>query len=156
MTYARGSVELDFDGAVSVEELAGSQSVDGLDLAFVDFIAEYDDRYVFVRVVERSDPDARSSDLLCESLARSFRETFFFHIFGDWKPKRVEYAVLFADERADIALVYVLTDELKRRIPLSHPSWSADSALRVTIMTPDQWKKRFGGVRTTSTDQTSE
>lgn len=152
MTLTKGRYELNFDAAAGATVLGAEATKDHSDLLLVDFVVEYDDRYLFVEILDSPDsggsdlPERFRSDALCDTLARMYRDSVFFHSFGgDRRPKRVEYAVLYTIPGVDGTLVSVLQDELKRRIPLSHPVWSADSAASCSVMTPEQWKKRYGG-----------
>ena len=147
MTFTKGRYELDFDTATGATVLGAEATKDHSDLLLVDVVVEYDDRYLFVQILEPDGPDAPArfrADSLCDTLARMYRDSMFFHSFGDRQPKRVEYAVLYTVTGVDGILVSVVQDELKRRIPLSHPVWNADSAASCSVMTPGQWKKRYG------------
>ncbi len=153
MTLTKDRYELNFDAAIDATVLGAEATKDHSDLLLVDFVVEYDDRYLFVEILDSLDLLASNdsdltgrfrSDALCDLLARMYRDSMFFHSFGDRRPKRVEYAVLYTIPGVDGILVSVLQDELKRRIPLSHPVWNADSAASCSVMTPEQWKKRYG------------
>ncbi len=147
MTLTKGRYELNFDAATDATVWGEEATKDHSDLLLVDFVVEYDDRYLFVEILdsrEQNHPGDFRSDVLCERLARMYRDSMFFHSFGDRQPKRVEYAVLYTIPSVDGFLVYALQDELKRRIPLSHPVWTADSAAECAVMTVEQWKKRYG------------
>ena len=147
MTLGKGSYELDFDAAIGATALGAEATKDHSDLLLVDFVVEYEDRYLFVEILEPDGGDAQErlrSDALCERLARMYRDSMFFHSFGDRQPKAVEYAVLHTLPGIDETLVFVLQDELRRRIPLSHPVWKEDSAASCSVMTVEQWKKRYG------------
>lgn len=155
MTLTSGGYEFDFDGAVDAIELGEAATRDHSDMQLVDFAVEYDDRYIFVELVKPgegvgesmkgTDPLAHlKSERLCDELARKYRDSMFFHSHGGTRPKAVEYAVLYTPEGVDEVLVAVLQDELKRRIPLSHPVWQQDSAHSCSVMTVEQWRKRYG------------
>lgn len=137
-------VELELASAIGASDMAEARAQGAGSLDLVDVVVEFDDRYLFVRV---ADETGMKSSELCESLARAFRDSMFFHLFGDWRPKRVEYAVLCANGMIDDALVFALQDELRRRLPLSHPSWSVESASGVSVLTPAMWRRKFGDVR---------
>ena len=155
MTLTVCGYTFEFDGAVDAIELGEAATRDHSDMQLVAFAVEFDDRYVFVELVP---PKAAAkgvkaegefcarlkSERLCDELARKYRDSMFFHSHGGTTPKPVEYAVLYAPEGIDEILVTVLEDELKRRIPLSHPVWREDSADSCSVMTVNQWHKRFG------------
>lgn len=159
MTLTVGGFEFTFGGAVDAIELGEAATRDHSDMKLVDFVVEFEERYMFVEVV-RAVEDARrkgaagepgagriqalKSARLCDILARKYRDSMFFHSHGDRKPKRVEYSVLYAPAGIDEILVAVLEDELKRRIPLSHPVWQQDSAVSCSVMTAERWRKRYG------------
>ena len=150
MTLTKDRYELNFDAATDAIVLGATATKDHSDLLLVDFVVEYDDRYLFVEILDSFGPDGFDlpgrfrSDILCDLLARMYRDSMFFHSFGDRQPKHVEYAVLYTIPGVDGILVSVLQDELKRRIPLSHPVWNADSAAECSVMNPEQWRKRYG------------
>ena len=154
MTLTVGGYAFEFDGAVDAIELGEAATRDHSDMQLVAFAVEYDDRYVFVELVppnaERTAKGENEfcarlkSERLCDELARKYRDSMFFHSHGGTTPKPVEYAVLYAPEGIDEILVTVIEDELKRRIPLSHPVWREDSADSCSVMTVSQWRKRFG------------
>ena len=143
MTLTVGGYTFEFDGAVDAIELGEAATRDHSDMQLVALAVEFDDRYVFVELVEESCERLRSEPL-CDELARKYRDSMFFHSHGGTTPKPVEYAVLYALEGIDEILVTVLEDELKRRIPLSHPVWREDSADSCSVMTVSQWRKRYG------------
>lgn len=125
-------------------DVEGEERRSGLRL--VDFVVETDERYLFVSVLgdRRASGEPTRGGALCESLARAFRDSVFFHIFGEWQPKRLEFVVLCPEGGVDGALVFALQDELRRRVPISHPSWSVDSAAGVSMMNEAMWLRRFG------------
>lgn len=139
-------VALEFDDAARSTILGKAPQAAGSTLELADALIERDDRYIFVCVV-RSDGGPRpvQSSELCGRLARVYRDTFFYHSFCGRAPKRIEFAVLVATG-VDDALVYAMQDELRRRIPITHPAWQEDSAWGCVMMTPRQWERRYGRV----------
>lgn len=148
MTLTKGNIEFNFDTALGAIELGEAATQDHSNMDLVDFVVDYKNRYLFVAVLDHDTQTIRKKDLkserLCENLARKYRDSVFFHIFGERESKEVEYAVLFTPKGIDPVLVVVLQDELKRRMPFSHPAWLRDSAVACTIMDMNQWKKRYG------------
>lgn len=133
-----------FEGAINVSLLGDDAARDRASLGLAGFVVEYDDRYLFVEVIDEKNGGRLKSDALCDMLARKYRDSLFFHSFGDCSPKAVEYAVLVASPPVDGILLIALQDELKRRIPFSHPIWQGDSASACWVMNEAQWRKRYG------------
>ena len=148
MTLTKGDFEFNFDTALDAIELGEIATQGHSNMDLVDFVVDYEDRYLFVAVLDPDGQNLRKKDLrserLCDRLARKYRDSLFFHVFGEREPKDIEYAVLFTPKGIDPVLVMVLQDELKRRMPFSHPAWLRDSAAACTIMDVSQWKKRYG------------
>lgn len=134
-------IDLDFASALDIMDMSEVSARGVGSLSLVDLVVEFEDRYLFVRV---ADERGMKSSEACELLARAFRDSMFFHLFGDWRPKRVEYAVLCANGVTDDALVFALQDELRRRLPLTHPTWSVESAFGVSVMTLPMWCRKYG------------
>lgn len=141
MIVSKGGLELSFDRAIGIVRLAGSTDLGRSDIELVDFSVETDDRYLFVSIF---DTHAGASSELASRIARAFRDSVFYHLFGEWDPKRIELDVLCMIPGIDAPLASVLADDLRRRIPLSHPSWSVESAAGVYVLTEGMWRKKFG------------
>lgn len=148
MTLTKAGYEFSFDEASDVLVLGGDATAGHSDLSLVDFVVECDDRYIFVETAEgltgEDARDAMKSDFLCCDLARKYRDSLFFYSFGGRPAKSVEYAVFYANGEVDGVLLSALQDELRRRIPTSHPLWRSDSAEACFVMNVHRWKKRYG------------
>lgn len=150
MTIQNGGFKFSFGAAKDITPLGEEATKDHADLSLVDFVVELNDRYIFVEIVgaepcdSKDDVEKFKSDSLCGELARKFRDSIFFHSFGAPAKKRVEYAVLYALSGIDDILLTFLQDELRRRIPLSHPAWNDDSVADCAVMNFDGWRKKYG------------
>jgi hypothetical protein len=119
----------------------------------VDFIAEYDDRSVFVEIKDPDSPAAQNvpafeqklnSGKLVQSLSGKFRDTLFFRSIQGKDDLSVVYLVLLSMQKLEAALLLTKQDELKKSIPIRHVDWARDCAASCIILNVEQWKKRFG------------
>jgi hypothetical protein len=119
----------------------------------VDFIAEYEDRSLFVEIKDPDNPAAQNapafeqklnSGKLVQSLSGKFRDTFFFRSIQGKNDLNVVYVVLLSMQRLEAALLLTKQDELKKSIPIRHADWARDCAASCIILNVEQWKKRFG------------
>jgi hypothetical protein len=119
----------------------------------VDFIAEYDDRSVFVEIKDPDNPGAKNvtafeqklnSGKLVQSLSGKFRDTLFFRSIQGKDDLSVVYVVLLSMQKLEAALLLTKQDELKKSIPIRHADWARDCAASCIILNVKQWKKRFG------------
>lgn len=150
MTLTKNDIEFDFDSAIDAMMLGSEATGKHSNIRLVDFVVEFDDRYLFVEVIgtqnkkSQNDWRAFTSEKLCNTLARKYRDSVFFYLFGRTGRKEIEYSVLFVPTEVEPVLIMALQDELKRRIPVSHPLWEKESSLSCTIMNMAQWEKRYG------------
>lgn len=119
----------------------------------VDFIAEYDDRSVFVEIKDPDNPAAKdltafkqklNSGKLVQSLSGKFRDTLFFRSIQGKDDLSVVYVVLLSMQKLEAALLLTKQDELKKSIPIRHADWARDCAASCIVLNVKQWKKRFG------------
>lgn len=119
----------------------------------VDFIAEYEDRYIFIEIKDPDAPTAKNvpafveklnSGKLIQSLAGKFRDTLFFRSLQGKVDLSVIYVVLLSMKSLDAALLLAKQDQLKKSIPLRHSDWARDCAASCIILNVEQWKKLFG------------
>lgn len=119
----------------------------------VDFIAEYEDRSVFVEIKDPDNPASQNvpafekklnSGKLVQSLSGKFRDTLFFRSIQGKGDLSVVYVVLLSMKNLEEALLLTKQDELKKSIPIRHADWARDCAASCIILNVEQWKKRFG------------
>tara|TARA_R110002110_G_scaffold85816_4_gene223690 strand:- start:22422 stop:22826 length:405 start_codon:yes stop_codon:yes gene_type:complete len=119
----------------------------------VDFIAEYEDRYLFLEIKDPDDPAAQNvpafmeklaSGKLVQSLSGKLRDTLFFRSIQGKLDLSVTYIVLLSMENLDAALLLTKQDELQRSIPIRHQDWACDCVASCIILNIEQWKRQFG------------
>jgi len=119
----------------------------------VDFIAEYEERSIFVEIKDPDNPAAQdvpafeqklNSGKLVQSLSGKFRDTLFFRSIQGKDDLSVVYVVLLSMQKLEAALLLTKQDELKKSIPIRHADWTRDCAASCIILNVEQWKKRFG------------
>lgn len=146
-------LELDFPGANEVIHFDDDVYHGTSTVQRVDFIAVYDDRYVFVEIKDPDNPVAENvtafegklnSGKLVQSLSGKFRDTLFFRSIQGKHDLSVVYIVLLSMKKLDAALLLTKQDELRKSIPIRHADWTRDCAASCIILNVEQWKKRFG------------
>jgi len=119
----------------------------------VDFIAEYEERSIFIEIKDPDNPAAQDvpafeqklkSGKLVQSLSGKFRDTLFFRSIQGKDDISVVYVVLLSMKTLEEALLLTKQDELKKSIPMRHADWARDCAASCIILNVEQWRKRFG------------
>lgn len=119
----------------------------------VDFIAEFNDRFVFIEVKDPDRPGAANPEAfktklltgnLIPDLAGKYRDSYWFRSLSGKVTKPVHYVVLISMASLEPALLLAKQDELKRSLPIIHKDWSAPCAAGCAILNLDQYKKQFG------------
>lgn len=146
-------LEFDFTAAIEAvrfdrDDLHGHNS-----MKRVDFIAEYEERFVFLEVKDPDNPVAANpgafrqklmSGNLIPSLAGKYRDSLWFRTLCGKSGKPVHYVVLLSMATLDPALLLTKQDELHRSLPLKHKDWSIPFAQACVILNLEQYKKQFG------------
>lgn len=119
----------------------------------VDFIAEFNDRFVYLEIKDPDVPGALNpgafkakmlSGNLIPDLAGKYRDSLLFRTLSGKATKPSHYVVLLAMESLEPAFLLTKQDELQRSLPMKHPDWSAPCAQACVILNLDQYKKQFG------------
>lgn len=119
----------------------------------VDFIAEFNYRFIFIEVKDpdmpgAANPEALKTKLLTGNLipdlAGKYRDSYWFRSLSGKNTKPIHYVVLIAMASLEPALLLAKQDELKRSLPITHKDWSAPCAASCAILNLDQYKKQFG------------
>lgn len=146
-------LELAFPGAKNVIHFDDNVYHGSSTVQRVDFIAEYEDRHIFIEIKDPDIPSAQNvgafeakmkSGKLVQSLSGKFRDTLFFRSIQGHADASVLYIVLISMEKLENALLLAKQDELRRSIPLRHADWKRDCAASCIILNVAQWKKKFG------------
>jgi hypothetical protein len=119
----------------------------------VDFIAEFNDRFVFLEIKDPDRPGAANPEAfktkllggnLIPDLAGKYRDSIWFRTLSGKVTKPVHYVVLLSMASLEPALLLAKQDELKRSLPITHTDWSAPCAQACVILNLEQYKKQFG------------
>lgn len=152
-TVREFDLELTFSEAKSVFHFDDAAYHGASTAKRVDFIAEYEDRDIFVELKDPDDPAAKDPEAfekklksgeLVQSLSGKFRDTLFFRSIQGKGERAIVYIALISMKKLDSALLLAKQDELKRSIPLSHADWERDCATSCIVLNVAQWKKQFG------------
>ena len=130
----------------------------------VDFIAEFNDRFVFLEIKDPDHPGAANPEAfktklltgnLIPDLAGKYRDSFWFRTLSGKATKPIHYVVLLSMASLDPALLLTKQDQLKRSLPITHTDWSAPCAAGCVILNLEQYKKQYGqnSVRRLSTGE---
>ena len=147
--------DLEFDFSSALEAIVFDNDVlhKPSTLKRVDFIAEFNDRFIFLEVKDPDvpgvvDPEALRTKLLSGNLipdlAGKYRDSLWFRTLSGKAAKPIHYVVLLSMASLDPALLLAKQDELKRSLPLTHSDWSNPCAQACVILNFDQYKKQFG------------
>ncbi len=119
----------------------------------VDFIAEFNDKFVFLEIKDPDRPGAANPEAfrtklfggnLIPDLAGKYRDSIWFRTLSGKATKPVHYVVLLSMASLEPALLLAKQDELKRSLPITHTDWSAPCAQSCVILNLEQYKKQFG------------
>lgn len=152
-TVQENDLEIAFPAAKAVLHFDDSVYHGNSTMQRVDFIAEYEDRSIFVEIKDPDDPAAQNvpafeqklkSGKLVQSLSGKFRDTHFFRSIQGKDDLSVVYVVLLSMRKLEAPLLLTKQDELKKSIPIRHADWGRDCATSCIILNVEQWKKRFG------------
>ncbi len=119
----------------------------------VDFIAEFNDRFVFLEIKDPDQPGAANPEAfktklltgnLIPDLAGKYRDSSWFRTLSGKATKPIHYVVLLSMASLDPALLLTKQDQLKRSLPITHTDWSAPCAAGCIILNLEQYKKQYG------------
>jgi hypothetical protein len=130
----------------------------------VDFIAEFNDRFVFLEIKDPDQPGAANPEAfktklltgnLIPDLAGKYRDSSWFRTLSGKATKPIHYVVLLSMASLDPALLLTKQDQLKSSLPITHTDWSAPCASGCAILNLEQYKKQYGqnSVRRLSTGE---
>jgi hypothetical protein len=150
---AEDDLEFDFSAAIEAVRFDNNAIHGQSTMKRVDFIAEYEDRFLFVEVKDPDNPAAVNSEAfktklfggnLIPDLASKYRDSLWFRALSGKAGKPVHYIVLLSMASLDPALLLTKQDELHRCLPMNHKDWSISFAQACVILNLDQYKKQFG------------
>ncbi len=151
------------DLQVSFDDASGGRKFDGDDhglshcMKAVDFIVEFDDRYLFIEFKDPQNPkapeergrefieDLKSSRLDCE-LRYKYRDSFLYEWASGRADKPIHYIVVVAWDGLSPADLMTRADALKRLLPRKGPksgSWSRPIVADCVVFNLDSWNRIF-------------
>lgn len=150
---AENDLEFDFSAAMEAIIFDDDALHNPSTIKRVDFIAEFNDRFIFLEVKDPDMPGAANPDAfktklltgnLIPDLAGKYRDSYWFRSHSGKVTKPIHYVVLISMASLDPALLLTKQDELKRSLPITHNDWSVPCAAGCAVLNLDQYKKQFG------------
>lgn len=150
---AEGDLEFDFGTAIEALRFDDDALHGQSTMKRVDFIAEYDDRFLFIEVKDPDNPAASNPEAfktkfltgnLVPELAGKYRDSLWFRALCGKVSKPVHYVVLLSMSSLEPALLLSKQDELHRSLPITHKDWSIPFATACVVMNLDQYKRQYG------------
>ena len=162
MVLREADLEFDFSSAIEAIHYYDDSLHGKCTMKRVDFIAEYEDHYVFLEVKDPDNPAAKNQEAfknkllggsLIPDLAGKYRDSFWFRSLSKKADKPIFYVVLLSMNSLDPALLLNKQDELQRSLPLRHRNWEGPCAHACIILNLNQYKKQYSNdaVRRVST-----
>ncbi len=150
---AENDLEFDFSAAMEAIIFDDDALHNPSTIKRVDFIAEFNDRFVFIEVKDPDMPGAANPEAfktklltgnLIPDLAGKYRDSLWFRSLSGKATKPIHYIVLISMASLEPALLLAKQDELKRSLPITHKDWSVPCAAGCAVLNLDQYKKQFG------------
>ena len=150
------------DLQVSFGDASSGRKVDGIDhgltcMKAVDFIVEFDDRYLFIEFKDPQDPGAPKergtkfiedfkSSGLDSVLKYKYRDSVLYEWASGRADKPIYYFVLIAWDDLTSGDLETRTEALKRQLPLKGPisgSWTRTIVTDCAVFNVDSWNRIF-------------
>ena len=158
MILQEGNLKFNFTGALSVfkfdEQNSLSPNFHGLShcMKAVDFVAEYDDYYLFVEIKDPTDSarydSVKDKNALIKNLVTKFRDTFIYRWAEQKLDKPVRYQCLV---EVDNALILYLLKQLKCQLPTNKTPdhWYRSLTSLCAVVNMATWNKTFSDIQVT-------
>ena len=152
-----GDLQVTLDDAVDIRKFDGDEHGLSHCMKAVDFVVEFDDRYLFIELKDPQDPDVpaeRKLDVI-EDFRRSsidneligkYRDSFLYEWASGRADKPIQYFVLIALDDMQAGDLAVRTSSLQRAIPLSGPGgepWVRPFVSECAVFNIESWNRRF-------------
>ncbi|OQY33739.1 MAG: hypothetical protein B6241_06710 [Spirochaetaceae bacterium 4572_59] len=153
VVLVENDLEFDFSPAIEAITFDDDALHNPSTIKRVDFIAEFEDKFIFLEVKDPDIPGATNPDRFKEklltgnlipSLASKYRDSYWFRNHSGKVTKPIYYVVLISMASLEPALLLSKQDELKKSLPLTHVQWQNPSAAGCAILNLDQYKAYFG------------
>ncbi|ATG92545.1 hypothetical protein [Methylomonas koyamae] len=146
-------LEFDFSSALEAIVFDNDALHNPSTMKRVDFIAEFNDRFVFLEIKDPDQPGAANPEAfkkklltgnLIPDLAGKYRDSSWFQTLSGKNTKPFHYVVLLSMASLDPALLLAKQDELKRSLPITHTDWSEPCSAGCVILNLEQYNRQFG------------
>lgn len=152
-----GDLQVSFDDAVSSRRFDGDEHGLSHCMSAVDFVIEFDDRYLFIEFKDPQDPhvpeDMKQAAIdqfkrrsLESELTYKCRDSFLYEWASGNADKPIHYIVLIALDDLQSSDLAVRTDALQRHLPVNGPSgnpWRRPFVSRCIVFNIESWNRHF-------------
>ena len=158
MTLQEGKLKFDFTGVVNAfkfdEEDRALSTFHGLShcMKSVDFIAEYENHYVFIEIKDPPDPTCFATERniadLVKNIVIKFRDTFIYR----WAEKKLDKPVYYQCLiELDDALTLIIMEQLKNNLPMKEhfPRWKRSLVHKCVVANLETWNRTFPNIQVT-------
>jgi len=156
MILQEGNLKFNFSDAIHVfkfdEPDRSLPNFHGLShcMKAVDFVAEYDNYYLFVEIKDPTDParygSSEDKNKLLKNLTTKFRDTFIYRWAGEKLDKPIHYHCLV---ELDNAQTLYLMNQLQNQLPAKKipNSWSKPLVKSCTVANTASWNLAFPNIQ---------
>jgi len=151
---AEDDLKFDFSNALNAFSFDDDALHGNHTMKRVDFIAEYEDKWVFLEIKDPDNPAAANpqalkqkllSGNLIPDLAGKYRDSLWFRALSSkLGSKPVHYIVLLSMASLEPALLLTQQDKLHKALPLTHTEWCMPFASACLILNLAQYQSKFG------------
>ena len=152
-----GDLQVSFDDAVSSRRFDGDEHGLSHCMSAVDFVIEFDDRYLFIEFKDPQDPhvpEERKETAIERFKLRSLeselthkcRDSFLYEWASGNADKPIHYIVLIALDDLQSGDLTVRTDALRRQLPISGPGgnpWHRPFVSGCMVFNIEFWNRHF-------------
>ena len=159
MMLTEGDLQVSFNDAKNSRKFDAQGQAHGLShcMKAVDFIVEFDDRYLFIEFKDPQHPGATTQRQqrfiqrfkqgeLDRDLKYKCRDSFLYEWASGRADKPIYYFVLIALDSLQSRDLTVRTDAMQRELPLNGPGgnpWSRPFIRECVVFNIESWNKRF-------------
>ena len=152
-----GDLQVSFDDAVSGRRFDGAEHGLSHCMRAVDFIVEFDDRYLFIEFKDPQAPqmpkDIRDAEIerfkrrsLESELTYKYRDSFLYEWASGNAEKPIHYIVLIALEDLRSGDLSARTEALQRQLPINGPdgnTWRRPFISQCVVLNIEYWNRQF-------------
>ena len=152
-----GDLQVSLDDAIDVRKFDSDEHGLSHCMKAVDFVVEFDDRYLFIEFKDPQDPDVpvgRRYEVIEEfrissidnELIGKYRDSFLYEWASGRANKPIQYFVLIGLDDMQAGDLAVRTSSLQRAIPLRGPGgepWMRPIVSECAVFNIESWNRRF-------------